>query len=157
MRTWVALFGLVLAACQQAPQPQGQATPAERLDPFIIMIDAERWGVLIDRAMEAVHEHVPFTEDTLENEVLRADRATKDGAIALLALRNEICGRGLIPAADCALDVPAWVHEAPTAATPLAVIDDRSQWLGTAMDKYVAYGCEQGRVRTGEDMYCSVE
>lgn len=155
MRLWV-FAAVLLTACQQAPQPQ-QPAEAEKLDPFVVMIGAERWGVLIDKAMEAVREHVPTTDADFENEVLRADRATKDGALAMLVLRNEICGRGLMRGPDCDVAIPAWVHEAPTSATPLKVIDDRSEWLSIAMDKFVAYGCEQGRQRTGEQMYCSVE
>jgi hypothetical protein len=153
----------LIAAFQPPPASSVQAPPvveeADPIEPFIVMIGAERWGVLIDKAMTAVRER-PLSDRREPDaaELYRADRATKDGAAALLMLRNEICGTGLLDEAQCQLtDWPAWTSEPPTASTPIAVIQQRSDWLGLTMQPFVDAGCDLGRRTSGDRQYCDVE
>lgn len=157
---------ILAAACQQLPATTPPPAPsavaadeADPMEPFIVMIGAERWGVLIDKAMTAVRERPLGSDPGLEtSDLYRADRATKDGAAALLALRNEICGAGLMTEAQCVLrDWPAWTTDLPTASTPLKVIEQRSDWLGLAMQPFVDAGCDLGRRTSGDRQYCDVE
>jgi hypothetical protein len=152
----VSLSACGLAACQQMTL-QEQARSHAEPDPMVLMIETGRHGVLIDRALEGVREHAQGDDQQLaENENLRADRAVKDGAVALIGLRNEICGRGLLKGADCNISLPSWASEPPTDRTSLKVIQQRSDWLDTAMSKFVELGCEAGRKAT-DYQFCSVE
>jgi hypothetical protein len=153
----LVVASMALAACQQAVRPVDSAS-AERLDPFVVMIGAERWGVMIDRAREGVREAPGPAQAYYENEIYRADVALKSGAAGLIELRNETCAKGLVSGADCSLgDWPAWTREPPTDETPIAEIQRRSDWLAQKMDRFTAAGCEAGRRATGDDLFCSVE
>lgn len=152
-RISLAFACLLLAACQQAPPAQVAA--GEKLEPFDVMVGAERWGVLMDKADAAA---IANAGDLDEQETLRADKAVKDGAARLIVLRNDICSRGLLKGADCQFKAwPVWIAEPPSAATPLAEIQRRSDWLSIAMDKFVTAGCELGRKQENDPQYCSVE
>jgi hypothetical protein len=156
-RITLAFAALMLAACQ-TPTATAPAEPAERLDPFVVMIDAERWGVIIDKAMEGVIEAPGPADGFLENEMYRADAALKSGAARLLELRNAVCTRGLLAGDACLIrDWPAWTREPPTDKTPIEEIDRRSQWLGEAMQPFAEVGCEAGRRATSDGQFCSVE
>jgi hypothetical protein len=172
MAARLAVAGLclsVLSACSPqappaAPQQAGQtppaaptATPSEPLDPFVVMVDAERWSVIIDKALEGARE-----ADGLgavdKGDMFRADRALKSGAARLIELRNQVCGQGLVTGDACVLkDWPAWTQEPPTAETPIGEIQRRSDWLSEAMDPFTSAGCDAGRKATKDDMFCSVE
>jgi len=162
------LAALALAACQppqapqqqasqpQAPPPASQA-PAEPLDPFVVMTGAERWTVLLDKALEGTRE-APSPSAVDETDQARADRATRDAAATLLVLRNRQCAKGLLSGDDCKIaNWPAWASEPPDPNTPLATIDERSSWVGETMQKYVDKGCEAGKAALKDDMFCSVE
>ena len=114
-----AIVALASLACQQ----QVAAPPAalsEPLDPFVVMIDAERWGVIIDRAREGVREAPGPADAYADNEMYRADAALKSSSAALIELRNEACVKGLVTGAACDLgEWPAWTREAPTDKTPI--------------------------------------
>jgi hypothetical protein len=165
MKLLSAAASLVFAACSpQAPRPAEPAPPAqpqaaapsEPLDPFVVMIDAERWGVIIDKAMEGAREATPPTVDP--GDLYRADAALKNGAASLIELRNEVCGQGLLTGVACDLkDWPEWTREPPSDKTPIEEIDRRSRWLGEVMGPFAEAGCEAGRKATGEDLFCSVE
>jgi hypothetical protein len=146
-----------LMACQQQPQPVDTAR-AEPLDPFVVMVDAERWGVIIDKAREGVHEAPGPADAYFENEMYRADASLKSSAASLIELRNEACVKALVTGAACNLgDWPAWTHEPPTDKTPIEEIQRRSDWLSGQMDPFTSVGCEAGREATGDDLFCSVE
>ena len=146
----------MLVACQR-PEPIDPAK-VEALDPFVVMIDAERWGVIIDKAREGVREAPAPTDAYFENEMYRADASLKSGAASLIELRNEACAKGLVAGAACNLgDWPAWTHEPPTDRTPIDEIQRRSDWLSGQMDRFTSAGCEAGRKATGDDLFCSVE
>lgn len=166
------LLGLTLVACspqtpaapaQEAAAPQPAAvqpgnTPPEDLDPFVVMIGAERWTVILDKALEGAREAPDANAVTNENDLYRADSALKRGAAMVVQLRNQVCGKGLVTGAACNLpEWPAWTLEPPTGDTPLAEIDRRSGWLDTVMAPFTNAGCEAGRKATNDDMFCSVE
>jgi hypothetical protein len=161
----ILLACAALAACQPQQQqqaaappaePAAPAEPAEKLDPFVVMVDAERWGVIIDKAREGVREAPGGSLS--DSEMFRADAALKSGSASLLELRNQVCAKGLVNGAACELkDWPAWTHEPPTASTPIEEIDRRSQWLGETMQPFTDAGCEAGRKATNEELFCSVE
>ncbi|HEX5006829.1 MAG TPA: hypothetical protein VFV70_06930 [Hyphomonadaceae bacterium] len=147
----------LLTACQQPQQPV-EAARAEPLDPFAVMIDAERWGVIIDKAREGVREAPGPNETQFDNEIYRADASLKSSAAELIALRNEACVKGLVTGAACNLgDWPAWTREQPTDKTPIEEIQRRSDWLSAQMDPFTSAGCEAGRKATGDELFCSVE
>ena len=140
-------------------QPQAPTTtPGEPLDPFVVLIGAERWGVIIDKALDGVREAKVPTDGVGEGDMFRADRALKSGAARLIELRNQVCGQGLVVGDACTLkDWPAWTLEPPTDKTPIEEIQRRSDWLSAAMDPFTSAGCEAGRKATKDDLFCSVE
>ena len=144
------------AAQPPAPAPSPQAS-AEPLDPFVVMIGAERWTVLLDKALDGTRE-APAPTAIDETDQSRADRATKNAAAQLLILRNQQCSKGMLTGSDCEIgNWPAWASEPPNPNTPLATIDERSSWVGETMQKYVDKGCEAGKAAFKDEMYCSVE
>ena len=153
-RILLAIAGIVLTACQP-PSATAPAQSGERLDPFVVMVDAERWGVIIDKAMDGAREAQAAAD---ESELYRADAALKNGAARLIELRNKACGQGLVGGPACALpDWPAWTREPPTEKTPIEELDRRSRWLGEIMQPFTEAGCEAGRRATNDDQFCSVE
>ncbi len=159
------LAGLLAAGCATAapPAPAPSApqignTPPEDLDPFVVMIGAERWTVILERATEGAREASVSPAALEESDMLRADIALKRGAAMVIELRNQVCAKGLVTGAACVLpEWPAWTREMPTGVTPMAVIDQRSAWLSEVMDPFTSAGCEAGRKATGDDLFCSVE
>lgn len=162
--------GMVLAACgepavrQQAEAPaaqpaaeQGNTSP-EDLDPFVVMIGAERWTVLLDRAIEGSIQAPDPASATGMTDTFRADMALKQGAAMVIDLRNRVCAKGLVAGEACTLpDWPAWTREMPTGDTPIGEIDRRSGWLDAVMAPFVEAGCEAGRRASGDELFCSVE
>jgi hypothetical protein len=144
----------------QAPAPAVQQgnTPPEDLDPFVVMIGAERWTVLLDKALEGAREAPDPASAAEETDLYRADAAVKNGAAMVIELRNRVCRKGLVTGDACKLpEFPAWTREPPTGDTPIEEIDRRSGWLDTAMAPFTDAGCEAGRKATNDEMFCSVE
>lgn len=172
-RIWIGLLAAAtLCACEpKAPAapvtPEAVAAPetpptptasAEPLDPFVVSIDAQRWGVIIDRAAEGAIEAPDANPALDEDQLYRADRALKSAAARVIELRNTVCSKGLLTGDACILkDWPAWTLEPPAANVPIEVIDQRSQWLSTVMDPFTKVGCEAGRTHTKDELFCSVE
>ena len=138
--------------------PSPQSPPAEPLDAFVVAVDAERWGVIIDKALDGVTE-AAYANAALEaSDALRTDTALKSGAARLIVLRNDVCKRGLLTKEECLFSAwPAWTLEPPSAAIPLETLDRRSAWLGATMARFTAVGCAAGIKASGEDLFCSVE
>jgi len=146
-----------LAACQ-APAPPQTETAAEKLDPFVVMIDAERWGIIIDKAIDGAREAPGPSDVPHENEMYRADVALKSGAARLLQLRNDVCAKGILTGDACVIrNWPAWTRDPPTDKTPIEEINRRSQWLGEAMQPFTDAGCEAGRAASSDRQFCDVE
>lgn len=165
----VAAAALGAAGCSpQTPAPGQQAsappaaeqqrgnTPPEDLDPFVVMIGAERWTVILDKAIDgAIQAPDAVAEQT---ELYRADAALKRGAAMVIELRNWVCGKGLVTGAQCTLpEWPAWTRELPTGDTPIDEIDRRSAWLDEVMAPFTGPACDAGRTASGDDLFCSVE
>lgn len=164
-------FALGLAGCNPqaaedrkaaAPAPEQQASapaaPEEPLDPFVVMIGAERWTVILDRAAEGAIAAPQPAGSTEPADLYRADAALKRGAAQVIALRNDVCEKGLVTGAACTLpDWPAWTRELPTGDTPIAEIQKRSDWLSSVMSPFTDAACESGRKTSGDEMFCSVE
>lgn len=165
------LFASIIAACspQQTPAPEQQAlapappaqqgnTPPEDLDPFVVMIGAERWTVLLNKALEGAREAPEPASAAEETDLYRADAAVKNGAAMVIELRNRVCRKGLVTGDACKLpEFPAWTREPPTGDTPIDEIDRRSGWLDTVMAPFTNAGCEAGRKALNDEMFCSVE
>lgn len=146
------------AAVSQPVAEQHGNTPPEDLDPFVVMIGAERWTVILDKALEGAREAPDSNAVTTEGDLYRADAALKRGAAMVVQLRNQVCSKGLVTGAACNLpDWPAWTMAPPTGDTPIAEIDRRSGWLDTVMAPFTEAGCEAGRKATNDEMFCSVE
>jgi hypothetical protein len=154
----ICALALLAAGCQTPSEAPASAASAEPLDPFVVGIAAQRWGVIIDKAQEGVIE-APFANASLEeSNVLQADTALKSGAAKLIVLRNDVCRRGLLSAKECSLaSWPAWMMEPPSSATSLEVLDRRSAWLGEEMQRFTDVGCAAGKKAAGDELFCSVE
>jgi hypothetical protein len=145
------------AVAAPAVEPQQGNTPLEDLDPFVVMIGAERWTVILDRATEGAMAATDAAASE-RSDLYRADAALKRGAAQVIELRNWVCGTGLVTGADCNLpEWPAWTRELPTGDTPIGEIDRRSAWLSEVMDPFTTAACEAGRKASNDDMFCSVE
>jgi len=170
--TAAALLASMLAACgpqtPPAPAPQKTAeaappaqqgnTPPEDLDPFVVMIGAERWTVILDKALEGAREAPDGPGAIDETDLYRADAATKSAAASIIELRNRVCRKGLVTGDTCKLpEWPAWTLEPPTGNTPIAEIDRRSGWIDTVMAPFTEAGCAAGRAALKDEMFCSVE
>ena len=157
-----------LTACTHAPETTDtlQASPAanqppvtapeEEIDLFTLAIETGRWNVIIDNARNGAREAPPDDRD--EPLTLRSDRSLKAGWLELIMLRNELCATGLATGADCTLpQIPAWVLEPPTADTDPQTLQQRSEWLGSALGDLTSIGCAAGVEATGDERYCAVE
>ncbi len=140
-----------------AAPPPAATTASEPLDPFVVMVGAERWGVIMDKALEGAREAGGVAAAD-PGDMFRADRALKSGAARLIELRNQVCGQGLVTGEACIFkDWPEWTREPPTDKTPIDEIQRRSDWLSAAMDPFTSAGCEAGRKATKDELFCSVE
>ena len=145
------------AAAPPAAEPQQGNTPTEDLDPFVVMIGAERWTVILDKALEGAMQ-APDAATTEQTDLYRADAALKRGAAMVIELRNWVCGKGLVTGEACNLpEWPAWTRELPTGDTPIEEIDRRSAWLDQVMSPFTDAACEAGRKASNDDLFCSVE
>lgn len=152
----IAAVGLLtLAGCQSVAPPAETADDSQ--DAFVTMIGAERWTVILDRAQEGAYEIPEPSVGVAETDQGRADRAVRDGAAKLLVLRNTLCAKSVLRGDDCKIDWPKWASEPPDPTTPLRVIEQRSDWLSGAMDKFTKIACERGRAASGDELFCSVE
>lgn len=145
-------------SAEAPPEVQPGNTPAEDLDPFVVMIGAERWTVILDKAQQGAIEAPQPASAADETDLYRADAALKRGAAQVIELRNVVCGKGLVTAEACKLPAwPAWTLEPPTGDTPIQEIDRRSAWLSEVMSPFTDAGCEAGRKANTDEMFCSVE
>jgi hypothetical protein len=155
------------AACATAPEPQAEeltdaqrAAEAERNDPFITMISAERYSILISLAREGSIEAPPAMALVEATELERAHKATLYAAHEIYQLRARVCETGLVGPDACGpLPPPAWMGDAVGAVPDVAEINRRIDWLTSVMWPFVEAGCDAGRSRQGPDEpdYCAVE
>lgn len=156
-------LGLVafVAACAAAPIAEQAeltaAAEAERNDPFILMISAERYVVLLGLAQDGAGAP-PYEPDMDEME--RATRATLEAARELYRLRASLCGTAAIAPEACGpLPPPDWLGASPLEIADADEINRRLDWLGEVMWPFVDAGCAAGDAGQGEDEppFCSVE
>lgn len=156
-----------LSACGLEPKQSSRAqlehTPEmvhavglrKGLDPMTVVIGAERWGVMISNAQDAMLlKHPEISEDDL----MRIDTALRAGARDLLKLRDDLCNANEQPMQSCvSIDLPAWVMKPPNRVTSLDEYQSRSEWLGEMAGKFVHIGCEAGRDVSDDEFLCAVE
>ncbi len=125
------------------------------LDPLTVVIGAERWGVMIWNAQNAMElKHAEISED----ELMRIDTALRAGVRDLLQLRDDLCNANEHPMQTCVnIDLPAWVMKPPNRVTSLDEYQSRSDWLGEIAGKFVQIGCEAGREVSDDEYLCAVE
>ena len=158
----LALLALAASACaaapSQAPPPVPAGEAGEPIDAFDLAIAAGRWSVLIERSREGLYRRPfdPAAPD--EDDRLRIDASLKTSALAMLALRAELCRFGEGGPEPCApLTVPGWVVEPPSAGLSLEELEARNDWVGEQTFRFIGAGCEIGRRESGDDLFCSVE
>ncbi|MFC7291083.1 hypothetical protein [Hirschia litorea] len=127
----------------------------KNLDPLTVVIGAERWGVMISNAQNAMElKHTEISED----ELMRIDTALRSGVRDLLQLRDDLCNANEQPMQTCVnIDLPAWVMKPPNRVTSLDEYQSRSEWLGEVAGKFVQIGCEAGREVSDDEYLCAVE
>jgi hypothetical protein len=168
--TWrgaAASLAALAAACETAPGPddaQEDVSDAvetvEEEDPFILMIDAGRYGVIIERAAEGAIEGQPARTLPEPSELESATQSLHRAVHDLYELRAITCESGLVGEADCGpLQPPDWLGEPAGAVADAAEIRRRIDWLTEAMSPFVRAGCDAGQSRQTEELpyYCSVE
>lgn len=160
----MSLAAGILAACAHASEPAVAASPERTLEPsfddvFNLVIETERWGVMIDNALSGGIAAAMAEAGEARGEIYRVDYALRSGARQLIALRDSLCIDRISPEATCQpIELPDWVGAAPDVeGTSFAEYQARSQWLGEAIQPFVAAGCEAGRDATTDDMFCAVE
>ncbi len=128
---------------------------SDDIDPFSLVIEAERWGVMIDNARNGFAVSERLLPSTGETDLERIDKALRSGALELIRLRDEACRAG---SSECVrIELPDWVFDPPDKVTTLDEYALRSVWLGEAANRLVASGCDAGRTATSEEMFCAVE
>ncbi len=130
------------------------------IDLFTLVIDAERWGVMMDNAGYGATAFAMRETQPMRSDLFRLDYALRSGARQLIALRDGLCVDGLDAETTCvSLALPEWVLAAPddVEGVSMAEYQARSDWLGEQAQPFIAAGCEAGRVATGEEMFCAVE
>ena len=112
---------------------------------------------LLGRAREGLEEGAPAVEQD-DGDLIRADRDLRLAALELVALRDEICRRGLLTADACVIaGVPSWVFDPPEAAPTAEVIYRRTRELSDAMGPFLEVGCGLGQAPEDGPEFCSVE
>ena len=154
---------------------QTNAAETAHEDDDVYYIDAERLPVLIERAqlatdvlvgregewadwLEASLEVYGASPPLAESHAIRADRALKEAALNLLLLRNRVVIHGLLPADTLAEVIwPAWAMQAPGAAPPPEVANNRIEWLAPLVYEITSKVCSLAQKKINNDLICSVE
>ncbi len=153
----------VLTACAAAPSADPAAAPQPDVsddDAWVTIIEAERYGVMIDRATQGAIEGPPAMTAPDPSDRERAAAATQHAAHAIYRLRDIVCAHKTVAPAACGpLPPPAWLGAAPGEEPSWAEIRARIDWVTEHMQPYVDAGCDAGRSRQNSDEpdYCSVE
>lgn len=156
-----ASIALALSTQIDAKGEKSKAQQEFEEDPTNLAIAAGRWSVLIELSNSGLDLlEQPAAELSIDHAsyLLRADAALKDGALQLLLLRNRLLHRGLVKSSDVrSKSWPAWIFEPPTSKVSPDTLVARLHWLETEASELVEIGCEIGRQRTDEPLFCSVE
>jgi len=146
-----------------APKPAklSAAEQAFEEDPSTFGIDSERWSMIIDRSHEGlnlVEARSDPDRDARTEWLLRTDRALKEDALSLVLLRNRLLAMGLLNKQDAeAIDWPRWMFDPPSSEETPDTLEARLQWVSAEAEKLTEIGCEIGRKKSDEPLFCSVE
>jgi hypothetical protein len=121
-----------IAASSAPPAGQLGNTPPEDLDPFVVMIGAERWTVLSTALESAIGAQRCPTSATASLSHRCRTRARRS---VLIGLRNRICSAAFSRATRALLNFRERVK--CRTPPPLAELDQRSAWLNELMDPFV--------------------
>jgi len=157
----VILFALASSTQTVAKGEKSEAQKEFEEDPSNLSIDSGRWAILIERSnagldlLERSDSDFPYNDARF---LYSADYALKDDAVLLLQLRNRLLHMKLVKPADVkATKWPSWIFEPPTANVSPDTLAARLDWIETEADKLVEIGCEIGRKKSDDTLFCSVE
>ena len=157
--TLVVLCALALSLQGAAKGGKTQAQQEFEEDPTNLAISSGRWSVLIERSNSGLDlggqptEHRRIDDSTY---LFRADAAQKGAALDLLLLRNRLLAMKLLKPSESTA-MPAWILEPPTSKVSPDTLDARLSWLDTEASRLVEIGCNIGRQKAKDDLFCSVE
>ncbi|MEM8919873.1 MAG: hypothetical protein AAGB25_00795 [Pseudomonadota bacterium] len=178
MRFLAAASALTLAACgddgapdvdaelTDSPNEAFDAAEEETVDPWVLIIESGRWGVLIDRAREGAMLKSGADVEREESDIQRIDDNLRFATLDLVRLRDVVCGEGVAAADDpvCApIQLPYWVLAAPDYSVSLTELQARSDWVAEASSALVGVGCAAGEeavsgtIEGAPPGFCSVE
>jgi hypothetical protein len=52
---------------------------------------------------------------------------------------------------------PTWIFELPSASQSPSILEQRLDWINARADRLADIGCEIGRQKTDDSLFCSVE
>jgi len=155
------LFALAFSIQTVAKGEKSEAQQDFEDDPSNLAIDSGRWSVLFDRSNSGLDLlEQPTTDGPHDHAywLLRADAALKGSAIDLLQLRNRLLYMELVKPSDLnSKSWPAWIFEPPTSKQSPDVLSARLAWLENEAAELVEIGCEIGREKSSDTLFCSVE
>ena len=162
--THLLLAGALLLACLSQVSASAKKSAAQQQfedNPTGLAIDCGRMPIIIERSEAGLDLAVPKAKVSLSLEaesLLSADRALKETAMRLLLLRNRLLEMGLVKEQEVRTTVwPRWVFEPPSASESPDTLDARLAWISTEANKLTEIGCEIGRKKTEDLLFCSVE
>jgi hypothetical protein len=155
------LTALALSIQIAAKDEKSEAQLEFEEDPTNLGMDAGRWSVLIELSNSGLdlleQPAAEFSTDHATH-LLRADTALKGAALELLLLRNRLLGMGLVKSSDArSKRWPAWIFEPPTSEVSPDTLVARLSWFEAEASELTEIGCEIGRQKTDEPLFCSVE
>ncbi|MEM6626731.1 MAG: hypothetical protein AAF719_08515 [Pseudomonadota bacterium] len=177
-RFLAAASALTLAACgdggapdtdiavSDPPSDVAETGEEDSVDPWVLIIESGRWGVLINRAREGAMLKSGADVEREESDVQRIDDNLRFAALDLVRLRDVVCGEGVAAADDpvCApIQLPYWVLAAPDYSISLNELQARSDWVAEASSALVGVGCKAGEeavsgtIEGAPPGFCSVE
>ena len=158
------MAGALLLACLSQVSASAKKSTAQQQfedNPGGLAIDSGRLPYIIERSEAGLDLAEPKAKvsRSLEAEsLLSADRALKETAMRLLLLRNRLLEMGLVKEQEVRPTVwPRWIFEPPSASESPDTLDARLVWISTEAVKLTEIGCDIGRKKTKDPLFCSVE
>jgi hypothetical protein len=162
VRLLVAIVA-VFAGLNQTPARASKSAAQQEFedDPSMLTINCERWSALIRRSNEGLDLREQSRTGDLDSDaqwLLRADHALKEDAAMLLLLRNRLLELGLYEVQSVRTTAwPRWIFEPPSASETPETLTARLNWIETEAEKLVGIGCDVGRKKSDNSLFCSVE
>ncbi|MFC4311240.1 hypothetical protein ACFPN2_19230 [Steroidobacter flavus] len=159
--TIVVLFALALSLQTVAKDEKSRVQQEFEEDPTNLAIDSGRWSALIERSNSGLDLlERPAGDRPIDHAayLFRADVAQKGAALDLLLLRNRLLAMELVKPSDLrSATVPDWIFEPPTSKVSADTLTARLDWIAVEANELVEVGCNIGRQKTDEALFCSVE